>query len=219
MTTEAPAGPWIVFALEGVLLDPRPAVEALLFRLCGIRPDDIRAFRDAGGYDDDWELARAASVWIRAGRPRPIPTGGWRRVVNAFGDDPGDLSARCAELYRKEFWRFEAPLIDGARLRRLSEAANLAVCTGRTREQLARAEELLGFRFAASTTAGDPQPPDPAALLRLAPRGHFFGRTEDDRRCAEAARFLWQAPGSTQARVDQLLTRLRPRETGEAARG
>lgn len=209
--------PWVIFDVDGVLLDVRPSFYAIIRKLSGCTLADIALFKAHGGYNDDWELARAMCVWITAGRPKPLPEGGWRRMINQYGRDPGDLSRRCARMYRDTYWREEAPLLDKARLDRLAAVANVAACTGRNREELAMAQELLGFTFPHATTAEDVRKPDPQALLRLAPRGYFFGDTEDDRRCAAEAGFVYHHVTDTPVKqVDALLARL---EFGEAGGG
>jgi phosphoglycolate phosphatase-like HAD superfamily hydrolase len=181
--------PWVVFDVDGVLLDVRPSFYAIIRAMSGATDADIQLFKAAGGYNDDWELARAAYSWIRARRPKPIPPGGWRTLVNRCGNDPGDLAPRCRAMYLAGLWREEQVMVDTERLVRLASRANVAACTGRDRTELALAEERLGFRFPVATTCEDVRKPDPRALLRLAPGGDFFGDSEDDRRCAQAAGF------------------------------
>lgn len=201
--------PCVVFAVDGVLLDVRLGLHAVVQRLSGCTLQEVARFKAAGGYDDDWELARAAAVWVRARRPLPIPDGGWRRMVNLYGGDPGDLGPRCRRLYLEEYWRKERPLLDAARLERLSRVATVGACTARNREELARAEELLGFHFPAATTREDARRPDAEALLRLGPTGHYLGVGEDDRRTAAAAGYTFHAvEESPTGVVDRLLAEL-----------
>ena len=201
--------PWVVFDVDGVLLDVRPSFYAIIKRMSGCTDADIALFKAAGGYNDDWELARAAFAWVRAHRPMPIPDGGWRTMVNRCGNDPGDLAPRCRHMYMGGLWQDEQPLVDTERLVRLSTVANIAACTGRDRPELTLAEQRLGFRFPAWTTSEDVRKPDPQALLRLCPGGDFFGDTEDDRRCAAAAGFTFHHVTTTPvAALDGILARL-----------
>ena len=202
--------PWVVFALEDVLLDTRPPIVSVIRTLSGATLADIQAFEATGDFDDPWQLARAACAWIRAGRPASIPRGGWRVVVNQCGGDPGDLSRRAQALWRERAPREELPRMDADRLRSLGAVARLAVCTRRDRADLAQAEALLGVRFDAATTAEDGLRPDPQVLLRLSPSGHFVGRGDIDRACAEGARFVFHAAGEDLTRVvDRMLAEWR----------
>lgn len=201
--------PCVVFALDGALLDVRPGLYAVVQRMSGCTLQDLARFKAVGGYDDDWELARAVSVWVRARRPLPIPDGGWRRMVNLYGGDPGDLAARCRRLYLDEYWRKERPLLDAARLERLSRVAKVGVCTARSREELAKAEEVLGFAFPVATTREDARRPDAEALRRLGPPGHYLGVSDEDRRTAAAAGWTYHAvEESPEGLVDRLIGEL-----------
>ena len=187
-----------------------PSVDGIVRLLSGCTAADIARFRATGEFDDPWELARAACVWLRAGRPLPLLEGGWRRMINLYGDDPGDLAPRCRRLYREEWRHKEVPLIDTARLDELAAFTRVAACTGRSREELTSAEELLGFHFPTSTTREDVLAPDPEALRRLGPPGHFFGASHNARRLAEATKFVYEpVTGSPIAGVDRLLARFR----------
>lgn len=198
-----------MLSLEGVLIDPRPAVLSVIHHLTGATAADVAAFEATGEYAGPWEIARALHAWVRARRPRPIPPGGWRVVVNQCGMDPGDLTRAAERLYQQREWRKEGAYVPPDRLARLEELARLAVVTDRDSAGLARAEEVLGRRFAASTSAGDAVRPDPGALLRLGPTGHFVGCGPRDRACAEGARFVFHEAGAAPlAVIDRMLSRL-----------
>jgi len=201
--------PWIVLSLEDALLDTRPAVLSVIHLLSGATPDDVAVLEATGELDGPWEVARAAHPWIRAGRPKPPPAGGWRVIVNQCGFDPGDLRARAERLYAQREWRQEAPRIDAARMAQLADVAQLAVVTDRDRAGYARAEVCLGYTFAHVTTAEDALRPDGAALSRHAPTGHFVGKGPRDRATAEAARFVFHDVGASPlAIVDKMISRL-----------
>lgn len=198
LATDLPAGPaparvrpLVAIALEGTLLDPWPGVAAVINMLSGATPQDVAAFEATGEYRSPWEIARAAGPWVTAGRPRPIPTGGWRVVINQTGRDPGDLAAHGRRLWELRGWRFEVPRVEKERLVRLSELANVLLVTGRDRKGLARAEEVLGWSPYGATTSEDAVRPDPQVLLRHGPTGHFIGSTAGDRATAEGARFVY----------------------------
>lgn len=183
--------PWIVFALEDALLDTRAGRLHVIHALSTATPADVALFEATGEYDDPWVIARAVGTWVRAGRPRPIPVGGWRVVVNQCGGDPGDLRARAAILWELRGWKAEAPRVASSRLAKLAEVAQLAIVTHRDSVGLARAEEVLGYQFAASTTREDGARPDAQVLLRHGPTGHFIGIGDEDRATAKAARFVF----------------------------
>lgn len=203
------ARPWIVLSLEEAVLDVRPAILSVIHLLSGATPADVAVLEATGELDDPWDLARAAHPWIRAGRPKPLPEGGWRVIVNRCGNDPGDLHGRAARLYAEREWRQEASRLALGQLARLTELAHVAVVTDRDRAGLARAEHCVGHRFEHATTAEDGARPAPAVLLRHAERGHFVGRGPRDRATAEAARFVFHdcTPGASVV-VERILTRL-----------
>lgn len=201
--------PWIVLSLEGALLDPRPAVLSVVHLLSGATAADVALFEATGEYESAWDIARAAHPWVRAGRPKPIPPGGWRVVVNQCGWDPGDLHGRAAMLYQQREWRKEAGRVDPERLARLAAVAHLGVVTSRDRAGWARAEECLRVRFDAVTTIEDAVRPDPDALLRHAPTGHYLGSGPEDRALAVAARFVFHDVGAGPIPVlDRMIAKL-----------
>jgi phosphoglycolate phosphatase-like HAD superfamily hydrolase len=193
----------LVLDVDQVLLDTRPSFyEAMRLvaaeRGVFVSDTDIATFKAAGGYNDDWELCRAAVAigrWRqRTGDGRAlvdlVGPGGVSAVI-AWADDPGDLAARCQELY----WSLvahERVWVDVARLVRIQEAGvRVAACTGRNRAELDAAERRLGFRFDAAITSDVARKPDAAALLPLlagACDAWFVGDSVDDARCAAAAR-------------------------------
>ncbi|WP_254762207.1 TIGR01548 family HAD-type hydrolase [Natrinema marinum] len=79
----------VVLDIDGVLVDVADSyrraivesVEAVYDRT--IRKDDIQEFKDAGGFNNDWELTYAAALYVLA-------TGeGYDRSLEAFTDDIG----------------------------------------------------------------------------------------------------------------------------------
>jgi phosphoglycolate phosphatase-like HAD superfamily hydrolase len=192
----------VVFDVDGVLMDVRPSYYRIITEQSGATLDDIALFKKNGGFNDDWELARAAISWIQAGRPPEIfdgSTRGWADVIARCGGDPGDLSGRCEALYREKFWREERPMVPPGLLAQFVDRGfTLRACTGRNRWALDRAEELLGFVFPFATTSEDVRKPDPRALLRLLPEQStgvvMLGDSEDDRRTVENARPLTRFP-------------------------
>jgi phosphoglycolate phosphatase-like HAD superfamily hydrolase len=184
----------IALDIDGTLIDTRPSFNRIVKELSGARDDEIKRFRDTGGFNDDWELSRACTAWVRAGKPDVfaglVDVHDLVRRVGA-AHDPGDMAPRGMALYR-EYWRDERPLVDGALLKAVEARHHVATCTGRDLWELERAEFLLGFTFAHKTTMEVIKKPHPDALLRLVRDGDdvvvFIGDTAADRMCAENAR-------------------------------
>jgi phosphoglycolate phosphatase-like HAD superfamily hydrolase len=182
-----------------VLLDVRPSFYEIVREVSGATLEDIRRFKDNGGFNDDWELARAAAAWVEAGRPDIFGrVASWQDVTVLCGGDPGDLGPTCSALYRNGYWKKELPLVESTLLRDLSARWRIVACTGRDRWELTRAEELLDFQFHDATTRDTVKKPHADALLRLVPEGAarvvMFGDSEDDRRTVENARAKTSVP-------------------------
>ena len=81
----------VVLDIDGVLVDVadsyRRAILESVDRVCGkpIDPDAVQAFKDAGGFNNDWELTDAAALFVLARRE------GLRMDVDEFTDRVGDL--------------------------------------------------------------------------------------------------------------------------------
>jgi phosphoglycolate phosphatase-like HAD superfamily hydrolase len=185
---------WLVaLDVDGTLIDTRPSFDRIVRELSGATPDELQRFRDTGGFNDDWQLTRALIAWIGAGRPDIVERcAGIDDVIAWCAHDPGDVSARCQALYRGGYWRHERAWVSGATLTALASRVDVAACTGRDAWELARAEEILGFTFAKSTTMEHARKPDPQALLRLVDDNvdHvvLVGDTQADRLTVRAAR-------------------------------
>ncbi len=164
--------------IDGTLIDTRESFDAVVKAVSGVHDDAaIRAFRDTGGFIDDWELSRALRAWDAAGRPKIVERCSNLDDVLAWcSNDPGDLSHACHRLYLggdeptdDGLWRKERVIVDGARLTRLAAHPHIDVvcCTGRDRTEMRCAEQLLGYHFERITTMEQAKKPDPQALLRL----------------------------------------------------
>jgi phosphoglycolate phosphatase-like HAD superfamily hydrolase len=186
-----------LFALDidGTLIDTRGSFQRIIREKSGITDDEIAVFRKTGGFNDDWDLTRAAMAWVKAGRPKIV-----ERCHNladvllwcGAANDPGDQTASCISLYRDAgYHNFEEILVDGDALRALQTVGDVVACTGRDRWEFAEAERKLGFTFPASTVMEDVKKPDPTALLRLIQPHHthvfLLGDTEADRRTVDNA--------------------------------
>jgi phosphoglycolate phosphatase-like HAD superfamily hydrolase len=187
-----------LFALDidGTLIDTRGSFQRIIREKSNITDDEIAVFRKTGGFNDDWDLTRAAMAWVKAGRPKIVERcSGLDDVLLWCGaaNDPGDQTASCIALYRDAgYHNFEQLLVDGDTLRALQDVGDVVACTGRDRWEFLEAERKLGFTFQASTVMEDVKKPDPAALLRLIQPHHtqvfLLGDTEADRRTVESAR-------------------------------
>lgn len=193
------ARPMVVFDIDGTLIDTRPSFERVVLERSGATLPELLRFRATGGFNDDWELCRALCAWLAAGRPDIVERcHDLKEVLMWCGNDPGDLTDECRARYRGTA---EAPgliadevaVVTADALRDLERVADVAVCTGRDRIELAAAEVLLGYAFSHSTTLDEAKKPDPKALLRLLddddlpPRVVFFGDTAADRLTLERA--------------------------------
>jgi phosphoglycolate phosphatase-like HAD superfamily hydrolase len=160
--------------IDGTLIDTRGSFDVVVKAVSGVVDDDaIAAFRATGGFNDDWELARALKAWAGAGRPKIVERCSTLSEVLAWCEhDPGDLSAACIARYRGDdghpaAWKNEQPMVSAAALEALSDIVDVVACTGRDRWEFERAEELLGYSFAKATTMELEKKPEPRALLRL----------------------------------------------------
>ncbi len=183
----------VALDIDGTLIDTTQSFTRIVKELTGSSSDELSLFRATGGFNDDWELARALKAWMSAGRPDVAGLVDLDDLLARLDPcwDPGDMSAAGIALYRSGYWRDERVLVEGAVLRALAARHRVAACTGRDRWEMARAEELLGFTFTARTTMEDAKKPDAHALLRLAQPDEvivLLGDNAADRMCAERAR-------------------------------
>ncbi|MCL2258689.1 MAG: hypothetical protein FWC18_02560 [Cystobacterineae bacterium] len=187
----------LILDVDGVLVDPSSSYYAvgrrLLAREGGVLPEeDIAAFKWAGGFNDDWELARAAlglhRYRQRSGDKRPLSAllatnAGLPGVLQLVGgDDPGDLSAECERLYA-QIAHEELPLLEAPLLQQVAAHLPLYACTGRTREQTMAAFASFGVAPKAFVSCETARKPNPQALLPLLEGSRhplFVGDTWDD---------------------------------------
>jgi HAD superfamily phosphatase len=191
----------VVFDMDDVLVDVlesyRAAIIATVEHYTGvtISNDLIQRYKNAGGWNDDWELTQRIILDI-GGRDVPFD-----EVVAAF--QQRFLGTDGDGLISRERW-LPAPGL----LERLSTRHRLAIFTGRPRNEL----EITLSRFAseipwASTiTSGDVQNLKPApdglhAIMKTHPGCAitYFGDNIDDARSARAAgvRFVGIASGAS----------------------
>jgi HAD superfamily phosphatase len=187
----------VLFDMDGVLVDVsrsfRRAIIETARELGGVEvtPEDVQAYKDRGGFNNDWVLTHA--ILREAGSDLP-----YDEVVEAFN-----------RRYRGAAWdgliTGEPPMVRTETLEALSERGELALVTGRQEEEarftLRRFgwERLFPVVVAMEQQAGR-EKPDPfgleLALRRLSERcgtpldptaAVYAGDTVDDVRAALAA--------------------------------
>ncbi len=200
----------MVLSLDDVLLDVRAAEDTIIRRLGGVDAEELALLRGSGEFASPAHVARAARVWVDAGRPRPVPAGGWRVVVNQLGGDPGELEGVFASIWARDGWQTCVVRVTRERLDRLSEVGALAVWSSRPPEAVDAFERLTGFHFAARLIDASPTVD---ALTALAPRGLFLGGGAEVRAAVQAARWLHHVapPSDPLAPLEALAERLRQR--------
>ena len=187
----------LLFDMDGVLVDVsgsfRRAVIETTADLSGrtVTPADVQAYKDRGGYNNDWVLTH--TLVREAGVEMP-----YAEVVDAFNlrYRGADWDGLIAE---------EPPLMQTATLERLASAGDLALVTGRQEREARWTLERFGWdRFfpvvvGMETQAGR-EKPDPYPLIvalerlgerrgsAIAPTGAVYvGDTVDDMKAARAA--------------------------------
>lgn len=195
----------IIFDVDGVLVDVRNT-----FHRCTIETvrhftgrrvtrSEIHEWKNRSGYNDDWRLT---TDWVaQLGHPTPYE----------------EVKRRYMEFYwgtnGSGFVRGEKWLLSRAALARLARRAELAIFTGRTREELAHTMHRFGTRryFRRIVTFDDVRrtKPDPEGLLQILDgrdpsAAVYLGDNVDDAIAARRARipFLGVLPhGSTARRI------------------
>jgi HAD superfamily phosphatase len=193
--------PILIFDMDGVLVDVsesyRETIACAAERFTGVKPtpEYIQECKNRGGFNDDWKLTH--HIVTEAGVDVPF-----ERVKECFQE------LFLGGLMLRERWVAQPGL-----LRRLAERFDLAILTGRPRDEA----ELTLKRFAGPVVfrpivcMGEARPkPDPEGLLRIVGcggaetpgtpagmpawqaggplhRAFYVGDTVDDARCAQAA--------------------------------
>jgi len=223
----------LILDVDGVLMDPSSSYYAVGRQVLAregatLSDEDIAAFKWAGGFNDDWDLARAAlGIWRfrqRSGEGRPLrqllaQDAGLSGVLQLVGrDDPGDLSAECERLFAQRAHE-EVPLLHPRLLQEVALRLPLYVCTGRTHAQALAAFEAFGISPKAFVSCETVKKPHPRALLPLlegSTTALFVGDAWDDCLAALNAQpltsaqlhFFWcLPPGASLADVEQRLGR------------
>jgi HAD superfamily phosphatase len=195
--------PIVIFDLDGVLVDVRDsyhrAVVETVRRFTGRRVarNTIQAWKNRPGYNDDWRLTYD---WIRAlgGRARYRDV---KRTFQRFYRGP-----RFRGFITREKW-----LVERAHIARLARRAELAIFTGRPRDEARHTIERAGMsryvrRLVALEDVARPKP-HPEGLRKILrgrdPRSALYvGDNVDDALAARRAgiAFLAVLPRRSRAR-------------------
>lgn len=191
----------LVLDVDGVLIEAdRSFMEAVRLALSELAPqqpwsdEHFRAFKRAGGFNNDFRLAAAAWELAERGAMDRL----WEAEGVGFPGLDAAIAAREAEAQRfvqkhyAETSKLEKPLIELHVLQALG--CDLAILTGRPPEELVMAFDVLGWRLPAiADSAPHLRKPEPAGLLQLADAFRaqevtFVGDTRDDAAALRAAR-------------------------------
>ncbi len=197
----------LVLDIDGVLIDAdRSFLEAVARALAELRPAlpwtdaSYRAFKRAGGFNNDFRLAAGALALAEAHGDLDLQA----LVEAAAGRGFPELEARLQALepvaqvvvqkHYADTIKLERPLASLTQLQ--APGWELAVLTGRPPEELVLAWQVLGYSLPAVCDAAPHlRKPEPAGLLQLADAFRaeeivFVGDTVDDARCLRAAAAL-----------------------------
>ena len=179
----------IIFDVDGVLVDVRGSFHRTTletvrhFTNKRVTPHDLQKWKNQSGYNDDWKLS---TVWVKS-------LGGKHEY--------DEVKAKFVELYwgtngdrgnvEREKWLLPRP-----QLRRLAARAELAIFTGRVRQELNYTLDRCGVHefFGRIVTAEDvaKPKPDPEGLLAILngrdpAKAVYVGDNVDDALAAQAA--------------------------------
>jgi len=189
--------PALLFDMDGVLVDVsrsyRRVIEETVLAFTGVpvRPGEVQALKDAGGYNDDWKTTHA----LVAARGVDVPFEAvkdvfQRRYRGEWPDAPQTWDGRICD---------ETPLVSTETLERLARRYALALVTGRPEDEARFTLARMGWTalfpvvvaLEQSEGRGKPDPfPLLEALRRLGqtPEGAaYVGDLGDDMRAARAA--------------------------------
>jgi HAD superfamily phosphatase len=199
------ARPLIILDMDGVLVDVRPSYHRTIvetvrhFTGRRVRKEEIGRFKARPGFNDDWKLTH---TWIRELGGRAS----LQEVTDHF--QQLYLGPDFQGYIRRERW-----LADRRRLKRLARVADLAIFTGRQRQEAMYTLERFGVaeRFGQLVALEDVSrpKPHPEGLLRLADGRKreqilYAGDTPDDALAAQRAKVDFLAvvmPGAPQRRL------------------
>jgi HAD superfamily phosphatase len=172
--------PALVFDMDGVLVDVSESYRETIaqtvehFTGAPVPRERIQELKNQGGWNDDWKLSH-------------------HMVTQAGVDAPFEyVKEHFQKLFLGGLMERERWIAQPGTLERLAEQFQLAVFTGRPRE-----EAFLSLKRFAPALIFDPviamedvvaHKPDPEGLMRIANRAFYVGDTVDDARAAKAAK-------------------------------
>ncbi len=192
----------MVFDVDGVLIDVSESYDLAtkltaehFLRRKGIPVEVnlklVRELRRKGSFGDDFKVSEALIAGAISGdleefvESFPLGEGiAWVRKRFGAHADPEEVERHFNSLYLRELWRREKPLVDTDLLRKVMRRFKTGVITGRCREEVRLAEEILGIRFERFVCREMARKPDPKALEILLGEdqdiGFYVGDTVND---------------------------------------
>ncbi len=198
---------WVVLDIDGVLIDPSDSYDRAV-KLTGelllsdidqegaFELDTIREFRRKGRFGDDYRvteglvLAQLTSDFV--GFIDNFPRGKgleWIREEVGEAIGRGKVKKRFDRFYFGEdggsegLWKEEQPFVDTKLLDRIDARFKLGYITGRNRDEVELAEQVLNYELSPVVTRDSYHKPDPRALAELVgdETGVYVGDTLNDR--------------------------------------
>ena len=206
---------WVVLDIDGVLIGVSESydraveltAEKLLAELGAdyqFSPTTIRSFRKKGQFGDDYKVTEGLVLagtkenpeefvagfpagkgleWIRERTEMNIGRDRVKEIFDRYylGGKYGD------EITTTGLWEREEAMVDGPLLEKIETRFNLGFITGRSRQEVRLAGEILDYDFSRVITREDYHKPDPRALRTLVggESGVYLGDTLNDRLLVE----------------------------------
>lgn len=197
ISKRAPAWEWIVFDVDGVLIDVSESydvattrtVEAFVEELglnYPVTPELVRTFRKKGRFGDDYHVSEGLVLAGLSQDPveyiKDFPVGkGLDEIREEFGKSLDQTEVRktfddlylgntgsCGETDGDGLWTNETPIVERKLIEDLSRHFSVGYVTGRNRKEARLAELILSFEMDNLMTRDDaPKKPNPESLKVL----------------------------------------------------
>ncbi|MBI4906127.1 MAG: HAD family hydrolase [Acidobacteria bacterium] len=180
--------PLLMFDMDGVLVEVtesyRETIRQTVTHFTGkpVTYDDIQAYKNAGGWNNDWKLSQKMAADLGVAVDYDTVIGHFQKIFIGDGDNG---------LIHRERWIARPGVLES-----LGEAFDFGVYTGRDRFEamitLNRSAGLIRFHpilTANDVTHGKPHPEGLLKVQAMYPGRalYYIGDTVDDARCARAA--------------------------------